>query len=1002
MANDDDEVRISANMDGDLDEALRRIERHLKDVDDRIEELGRTGATSGKAAAEGMEEFGESVDKAARSARRAKRPIKEVGDESAKTGAKAAVASTGMDKFTRSMDKAQKKAGGLRTIFRLLKWSAIITGVFALAGGLSALAAGAVMAVGALSPMVGVVLALPGAFAAAKVSMLAFKLAAEHMEPVLTSMKNQFTELGTQIAHGGLERGLESLNNDLFDLANVTGRGLAGIGRELGETATSVGRLVRSAPFLAQVRRIFHGLEPVVGNASRALLNIARILLNVISGAMPVLQDMAARFRDVTFRLQRWTAEQVANGKMTRWITKAWEQLRSVGSTLANFIVGLYRIFKIAGQNAGFMGDSISDASEKFRKWTGSARGQREINQYFQDAIPGLREMGRLLGKIAGGFASLATNVNVAPLLKQINDELAPALGRLMNDLSGPGGLGPALVSLGASMATFMSLVDVGVLTLFVDALAAMLDSIVWLIQNVPGATVVVSALLSAWLGFKLLGPVFGLIKNGGKAFSWVAAALTQTKNLSWAQVALSAVVKGVAAAFLFAGKGIVTVLGFIGKAVMAHPLIAALTVAIGVIVLLWEKCAWFRDAVKAVWEAIKTAALAVWDAISTAATVAFDAVAGVVMWLWRSIVKPVVDFIVGAFQLGWKVIELITLPAVLIIKGLIWLIGSVAKQVWEAIGIAASWLWNNILKPVFTAIGVAGKAVWSAIKWVALGVWNAISVAARAVWSVLQPIFSAIGTAGKAVWNGIKWAMNTARDAIGEAWNWIKTNVSDAVTAVGGFLDGMWDGLTSGIDAAVDWVKKRIDELIGWVRDAADFVGDLFSASGSIDEMAAAAINKARSEGLIPNRWQGGPGPGGPTLVGEHGPEPIVRGGRIVDVVGQSGPEIRNVGRGDYVVPNPSTLASFPGLARTLPSGVADAVARSMPSYRGAARGGDGGSLAGEVRNLAGAVREMGKRPPINVNGSGDVRSEVLSALREKDREDEARGRYDYQAGGG
>ncbi|MEU9068310.1 hypothetical protein AB0D60_15640 [Streptomyces sp. NPDC048306] len=65
-----------------------------------------------------------------------------------------------------------------------------------------------------------------------------------------------------------------------------------------------------------------------------------------------------------------------------------------------------------------------------------------------------------------------------------------------------------------------------------------------------------------------------------------------------------------------------------------------AVVAVIAVIVLLYTKCEWFRDAVKAVWGAIKTAALAVWD------------------WLKGPFANFWTSTLPGFFKKGWQAIK--------------------------------------------------------------------------------------------------------------------------------------------------------------------------------------------------------------------------------------------------------------------------------------------------------------------------------------------------------
>jgi hypothetical protein len=337
-----------------------------------------------------------------------------------------------------------------------------------------------------LAPMVGVLAAVPTLLLAAKLSMLAFTLAAAQLEPTLTRIKNQFTELGPVIAKGGLQKGLDYFANSLGGLAKLTGGGLAGLGAEIGNAARATGDVVKSRPFLDQVSAIFVGLRPVVRDVAMGLLALARALLNVVQASLPMVQDMAVTFRMAAEGLQTWTAEQLANGRMAAWLTKAWTIFTRTIGVIVDILIGLFNIFRAGAGYAGDMGTSIERAAYKFRLWTGSAEGQARINQYFQDSLPALREMGKLLGMAVGGLAKLGTNQNVAPLLSQIRTEFAPALGDLVGKLSGQGGLGPALISAATAFVQFFAALNFSGLTLFVQALGALVQGIVWIMQNVP------------------------------------------------------------------------------------------------------------------------------------------------------------------------------------------------------------------------------------------------------------------------------------------------------------------------------------------------------------------------------------------------------------------------------------------------------------------------------------------------------------------------------------
>jgi phage-related protein len=845
----EEEVHLTGSYDGDLEAALARIEHRIKSVEDSVEELGVKSEAAGKVGGKGFNEFGDQAEKAGNKARRAKRPIGEAGDEAAKSGAKAAAGASGFKKLGDNFTKAGKKGGGLGSIFKVFKLTALVTGAFALAGGLSALGAGGAIAVGGLAPLVGVAAGALPIFAAAKLSMLAWKLAATQLEQPLTRIKNQFTELGPTIARGGLLSGVDYFANSLGKLSKVSGKGLAGLGGELGQAARGAGDIAKSSPFLDQVSAIFAGLRPILGYVLAGLLDIAQAVVNVLQAALPMGTEMGHMFADIASYLKTWTAAQLASGKLTAWLNHSWELFVQVVGVVVDFVIGLYNVFKIAAGFSRGLGQSVHDLAWEFRVWTTTAEGQQRITKYFQDSLPALREMGKLLGFVVGGLAHLGANQNVAPLLAQINSQLLPALANLVTKLSGAGGLGPALIDTATQLATLFAGLDFSGIGVFIGAIDGMLKSLIWLQQNVPGANMVISSLLFTLLGFKLMGPVFSVIGKGFIAFAWMETALTTTKNLSAGQRLFFQVMRGGQLALVNIGGAVVKyvlpalkMIATVGIGAIRALSVALFTTPIGWIILaiiavvaaiylLWTKCAWFRDLVMAVWSAIKTAAIATWNALKTAFFAVVDAlVTGwdwvknaamavwnwlktawqatvdfiimVAMWIWDHGLKQVFNVIVTYVTIYFNVIKFIIQTAIYIIVGIITLIAIVAKFVFDSIVAAVkwfagvfTWLFNMMIKgAIITWNWLWTKGIKPVIDFF-VAAWNDLVAKIQMKWALFVAFFTAVWNA---LWIGV---IKPVIDFFVGAWN-------TAVGIIQNAANMLWLGIQLGIQIFWNWVS--------------------------------------------------------------------------------------------------------------------------------------------------------------------------------------------------
>lgn len=247
--------------------------------------------------------------------------------------------------------------------------------------------------------------------------------------------------------------------------------------------------------------------------------------------------------------------------------------------------------------------------------------------------------------------------------------------------------------------------------------------------------------------------------------------------------------------------------------------LVAIALVALGVaLVVAYKKSETFRNIVQAAFKAISVAALWVWNSVLkpvigfivkafqwwwTAAKIYFTAVGvifyslgAVAVWLWKSAISPVIGWIIAGFKLWWSGVKLYF---------------SLVMSGFRAVGSAAMWLWRVAIKPVFNFIVGAAKLWWAGVKvyfglvksgLVTVGGWfkwlwdkgvkpafNGIKSTISTVYEVgIRPVFDKL----KAATGRVKDAFDTARKGIKLAWDKVK---GIAKTPVKFIIDTVYNG---------------------------------------------------------------------------------------------------------------------------------------------------------------------------------------------------------------
>lgn len=217
--------------------------------------------------------------------------------------------------------------------------------------------------------------------------------------------------------------------------------------------------------------------------------------------------------------------------------------------------------------------------------------------------------------------------------------------------------------------------------------------------------------------------------------------------------------------------------------AFMANPvgfIIAAIVAVVVILVVLYNKCSWFRNGVNAAFRAVGNFIKQVWQSIKPVVMAVISGIAAyirVYVAIWKAIFKGI-GVVFKAIWNGIKVVVKVVMAGISayirtyvnVWKTIFKVIGTVAKAVWNAIKSAAIALWNG-LKSGITAVGSFFKSTWEGIKGAAIAVWNGIK------------------SAFDAVVGGLKSAISGVVSFFTDKWNGLKNMVSKGLGAVGNFL---------------------------------------------------------------------------------------------------------------------------------------------------------------------------------------------------------------------
>lgn len=247
--------------------------------------------------------------------------------------------------------------------------------------------------------------------------------------------------------------------------------------------------------------------------------------------------------------------------------------------------------------------------------------------------------------------------------------------------------------------------------------------------------------------------------------------------------------------------KGIATAIK--GVVMGFNPWILAIMAVVGGIVLLYNKCEWFRNAVNVVWEYIKEVFISTWNTI-----VEFFKADTTQEWLittWTT----VRDFLVGC----WTFIK------------------DQAMLVW---GVLTEW-WNTNGQAVITIFTV----IWDFIKGLLLTFWNNIKKDAENVWSALTNFWTQWGDEITAIftflWDSLVLYVTNAFEQMKDLIQTALDIVGDIIRIFADILTGDWEqlwiDLQDLLDTFCNFVQRTVERIVGFFTGIGDKIKSAFGA---------------------------------------------------------------------------------------------------------------------------------------------------------------------------
>lgn len=550
-------------------------------------------------------------------------------------------------------------------------------------------------------------------------------------------------------------------------------------GVALGKASKDFAKAITSPTAIQNIGKNMDTNNYVLENTGTVIGNITRLISALLVAADPLIR----RFTDWIVALTGgWAKDAEGNiSGLTDMFNRSGDIAAGFGDIIGNILEGFINIGKaIAGE--GGAGDSmmgwLMDLTQGFADFTAKHLASGKLQEYFQTAWNGFREILTIIGKIVRAIFEAGGDESFEGSAKKVGSGVDAILDKMPELIKGGQAFAGAIENFLKMTASF---IESGSVQVFFEILSKAMGALstfmnIPLVAEVFKMMAMIHAARAAFAVFGKVAKLTGLYVKGSMILSAaniakfksametaalkamyaqdkIKAGITALKNVPGQMKTLADSIKKTA----FAQK-------ILNSAFLMSPItwvVVGIVALIAILVVAYKKFDWFREFVDKVFKGIKTA----------------------------------VEVVINWLKDNWPLILAILLgPFGLLVFGVV--------KYWDEI--------IAFVKGIPKKLADVGSAIWSWItdKWNAMRTRIDELVLAFVIWAAQLP--SRVKNVAAGIWSWITDKWNDMRTAV-------STRVSDFISFVAGLPQriknaafGMWDGIGNSF-------KGMINNIIGW-----------------------------------------------------------------------------------------------------------------------------------------------------------------------------------------
>lgn len=318
-------------------------------------------------------------------------------------------------------------------------------------------------------------------------------------------------------AQRGLMPGVLSFLIDITKLFPVVNTFVGRAANSFGNFFERVGKALTTRSALRDWGKVLGSTNEIIDIFLAAAFNIGLVLARILIAARPLTKWFALSVKGWTDTWEAMTSGEQGQERLVGFFKKVRRSASLLGDLIKNLAGTLYNLGKGASDTGFWILESFNNMAEGWKKWTGSVEGQNQIKKWADDARPVLSQVAGLIGDVVQGILDLGKKTDIASIIKQIRDQLLPAILSVFALFTGEAAshIVSILSGIGSIISTLAG-VDGGGINVFLSVLDKVITATDNLITNFPILHNLLGGLLALMAGKAAVNFASRLLGVGG------------------------------------------------------------------------------------------------------------------------------------------------------------------------------------------------------------------------------------------------------------------------------------------------------------------------------------------------------------------------------------------------------------------------------------------------------------------------------------------------------